>query len=350
MNEKNQNKILANRYELKNQIGSGGMALVFEGIDNILERKVAIKILRSKFSNNQNFIKRFHDEAKAAANLTHPNIVTIYDYGFDQSNNFIVMEYVPNIDLNTMIKLNHKHEIQPITFRQGIDLIIQASKGLGYAHKTGIVHCDVKPHNFLVTSQNVLKITDFGIAQAYSSINQENQSDMIWGSPIYLSPEQAAGTSLTPASDMYSLGVIMYYLFSGKFPFVADTPEKLSYKHQFEKPVEVIQINPQIPQSLNTIIMKLLEKDPNDRFRSADHLAHVLIDSFNAKTPIQFTYLPTNNENSSNLVETTPTKYLSSITSQEEYQFNWKNILLTTAAVFLVGGIIPFWLWILLLL
>ncbi len=350
MNEKIQNFLLANRYEIKEQIGSGGMALVFEGIDNVLERKIAIKILKNKFTKNEQFKKRFHDEAKAAANLTHPNIVTIYDFGFDDSSTFIIMEYVPGIDLNSLIKQNKKHEIAPITFRQGIDLMIQASKGLGYAHKSGIVHCDVKPHNFLVTPQNVLKITDFGIAQALSSINNDSSSDTIWGSPIYLSPEQAAGKSLSPASDIYSLGVIMYYLFSGQFPFVADSPEKLSYKHQFEKPKQITEINSQIPESLNKIIMKLLDKDPNNRFRSADHLAHILIDTFEEPNSMQYTYLPTNSEKFQYLEETAPTNYIKSENSHKVPQLNWGNILLTFFAVFLVGGILPFWLWILLLL
>ena len=351
MNEILQQNGFSNRYKLNEEIGSGGMAIVYEGYDETLERQVAIKMLRERFAKHSQFRLRFHEEAKAAANLNHQNIVTIFDFGRNDDSSYIVMEYVPGIDLNSMIQKNHKQEGDRLTFRQGIDLIIQASKGLGYAHKAGIVHCDVKPHNFLVTPQNVLKVTDFGIAQAFSSFKVDENNDTIWGSPIYLSPEQAAGTHITPASDIYSLGVIMYYLFAGQFPFVADTPEKLSYKHQFEKPKQANVVNPQIPTQLNKIIMQLLDKDPNKRYRSADHLAHVLIEKFQDSSVNAPIYLPIRDTILSTEGDTVPTQVQKNQNNElQKLNINWGNVLLTFLAVFLVGGLFPFWLWILLLL
>src|SRR5512133_664080 len=199
--------LLNNRYQLLHTLGTGGMAVVYRAYDRMLERPVAIKILRQDFSSDEAFRERFRQEARAAANLSHPNIVMVHDFGFDSGRLFIVMEYVPGTDLKTMVKQRGR-----FTLEDAIHLLVQACDGIGYAHRAGLVHCDVKPHNMLVSPDQRLKVTDFGIARAIASIHPDEQSDVIWGSPLYFSPEQAAGQAPSPASDVYSLGVVMYEL------------------------------------------------------------------------------------------------------------------------------------------
>jgi serine/threonine protein kinase len=190
--------ILTGRYRLEERLGSGGMAVVYRAQDLTLERKVAIKILRKDYSDNNEFKERFRQEAKAAANLSHPNIVTVHDFGFYANQLFIVMEYVPGIDLKSLLKEHGK-----LSLVDSIELITQACAGIGYAHRAGLVHCDVKPQNMLVTPDNRLKVVDFGIARALATISPDEQTDVVWGSPQYFSPEQAGGGAPSPASDVY---------------------------------------------------------------------------------------------------------------------------------------------------
>ena len=181
-------KLLNNRYQLHSKLGSGGMAIVFQARDLMLERDVAIKILRKDFSGNQNFQQKFRQEAKAAANLSHPNIVTVHDFGFDQEVLFIVMEFMSGITLKKYINQRGR-----LTTENAIPLMVQACAGIGYAHRAGFLHCDVKPQNIMVTPDQRVKVTDFGIARALASIRSDEQSSSVWGSPQYFSPEQAAG-------------------------------------------------------------------------------------------------------------------------------------------------------------
>ncbi|MEJ5222978.1 MAG: protein kinase, partial [Anaerolineales bacterium] len=206
--------LLNNRYQLLEKLGTGGMALVYLARDTMLERNVAIKILREDYSRDPEFQARFRLEAKAAANLSHPNIVTVHDFGFDRGQLFIVMEHVPGTDLKTY--LDKLGRFRP---EDAIPLMVQACAGIGYAHRAGLVHCDVKPHNMLVTPDQRLKVTDFGIARALASIHPDEKSRVVWGSPLYFSPEQASGMAPTPASDVYSLGVVLYELLTGQTPF-----------------------------------------------------------------------------------------------------------------------------------
>ena len=190
--------ILSNRYQLLQAIGTGGMAVVYRARDMLLERPVAIKVLRENYSRSEDFRERFKQEAQAAANLSHPNIVTVHDFGLDQGRLFLVMEYIGGTDLKAIIKQRGRLELD-----EAVGLMVQACAGIGYAHRAGIVHCDVKPHNMLVTPDQRLKVADFGIARALSSIKPDEQHDVIWGSPLYFSPEQAAGLPPMPASDVY---------------------------------------------------------------------------------------------------------------------------------------------------
>lgn len=264
--------MLNNRYKLLENLGAGGMAVVYRAQDMMLERPVAIKLLRQDYSGNQAFRYQFRLEAKAAANLSHPNIVTVHDFGFDAGRLFIVMEYVPGTDLKTLIKQRGRFSIA-----EAVNLISQACAGVGYAHRAGLVHCDVKPHNMLVTPDHRLKMTDFGIARALSTINPDEHNDEVWGSPQYFSPEQAAGLAPSPASDVYSLGVVLYEMLTGQLPFTSSDPEELARQHREAKPVPPRRLNRDIPVELEQILMKVLSKEPAQRYRSADQMGRLLV-------------------------------------------------------------------------
>jgi serine/threonine-protein kinase len=334
---------LGHRYRLIHQVGKGGMALVYEAYDQMLERPVAIKLLRQDFSEIQGFRDRFKQEAKSAANLTHPNIVTVHDFGIDPHGIFIVMEFMVGKDLKFRIRENGFYSAN-----EGIPLMIQACNALGYAHRAGIVHCDVKPQNMIVSDDHRLKITDFGIARALSSINEDNKPDVVWGSPQYLSPEQALGEQPSPASDVYSMGVVMYEMFTGQLPFNAKTTDELIQLHQTQPPVPPRQINPECPAELEQIILKVLSKEPTSRYRTADQLGSVL-----ATLLENYRNQPTGNRHSA---EQTPAlmKNQPPQISYEDYSpeskpsntLDWKLIGLELLCLLLVGGLLPFWLYI----
>ncbi len=264
--------ILNDRYQLEQTLGTGGMALVYKAKDLMLERSVAVKVLREDLSTDMSFRERFRQEARAAANLSHPNIVTVHDFGLNQGHLFIVMEYVPGTDLKTRIREKGRFSVQ-----ETLELMIQACQGVGYAHRAGLVHCDIKPHNMLVSPDGRLKVTDFGIARALASISPEERSEVVWGSPHYFSPEQAAGLPPSPASDVYSLGVILYEMLTGQLPFNAGDAEELARMHREVQPIPPRAINPAIPLQLDEIILKVLSKEPSARYRTADQLGHLLL-------------------------------------------------------------------------
>ena len=283
--------ILNNRYRLEDRLGSGGMAMVYRARDLTLERTVAIKILRRNLSENSEFRSRFHQEAKAAANLSHPNIVTVHDFGFYASQLFIVMEYVPGADLKTLMQ-----QKRPFEILEAIDLIAQACAGLGYAHRAGLVHCDVKPQNMLVTPDRRLKVVDFGISRLLASISPDERSEVVWGSPQYFSPEQAAGSAPSPASDVYSLGVILYEMLAGRLPFVAATPQELARQHREALPPSPRRYNPVIPIPLEQIMLKVLAKEPSSRYRTADQLGRVLTNFVQQPQPVHPSYVAPGNQ------------------------------------------------------
>ena len=326
-------EILNNRYRLDKQLGEGGMAIVYQATDLMLERTIAVKILRKDFSSSSAFQKRFKEEAQAAANLTHPNIVTVHDFGLDQDQLFIVMEYVPGEDLKEII-----NQTGALPVPQASRLFVQACAGIGYAHRAGLVHCDIKPHNMLITPDNRLKVTDFGIARALASIKHDEQSQAIWGSPAYFSPEQAAGKAPSPASDVYSLGIVLFEILTGQLPFSEPSPQELALLHRFESPPSPREINPEISPALEEIIFKVLSKESSSRYRTADQLGRIVI---------SFTELEENN-----LPQEAPppkeNKTLKTILALENKRpaRQWLTILLGLLALISVGGLIPFWLWV----
>jgi serine/threonine protein kinase len=262
--------LLNNRYRLLELVGSGGMAAVYRGLDTLLQRPVAVKVLRESFASDPAFLARFQREARAAANLDHSNIVTVYDVGQDGDRHYIVMEYVDGQDLKTLIRRKGRLHVD-----EALDIAIQVSAGVGHAHKAGIVHCDIKPQNVLVTNDGRAKVADFGIARALSE-SGVTESETVWGSPLYFSPEQAAGAPPSPASDVYSIGVVIYEMLTGTPPFQAERPAALALMHMREIPQSLTLQNPQVPSQLERIVYQVLSKEPAARYRTAGQLAHVL--------------------------------------------------------------------------
>lgn len=339
--------VLMNRYQLQQSLGSGGMAVIFKAHDLMLERTVAIKILREDFSNDASFRERFKQEAKAAANLSHPNIVTIHDFGLDNGRLFIVMEYVPGTDLKTLLKQFGRFSVD-----ETIRLITQACAGVGYAHRAGLIHCDIKPQNLLVTPDQRLKVADFGIARAMASIHEDEHNDVVWGSPQYFSPEQAAGAAPSPASDVYSLGIIMYEMLTGQLPFNADDASELARYHREVAPVSPRNLNPAIPEPLEQIILKVLAKEPSNRYRTADQFGRVLI-NYGARLT-QYATQPSpaiTQLNAPTPTVTTPTpsdgdEPAETVTDDHAFDIDWLTIGLGLLTVLAVGGLIPFWLFV----
>ncbi len=370
--------LLNNRYRIEGRIGSGGMADVYRARDLMLERTVAIKLLRENFSQDPTFRERFRQEAKAAANLSHPNIVTIHDFGFDDQQIFIVMEYVPGTDLKTILESRGSLNVD-----EALPLIIQACAGVGYAHRAGLVHCDVKPHNMIVTPDQHLKVTDFGIARALASIPTQEVNNVVWGSPQYFSPEQAAGHPPSPASDVYSLGVVLYEMLTGRLPFIASTAAELSHMHRSVAPTPPSQQNPLIPPVLEQACLKVLSKEPSSRYRTADQFGRVLISLSHslkvAPAPVASTISPTRGvltkhpspaigkppqiqpSISTNTRPATPepasvisTKHTTRLKptsprSKNPLDIDWGTWALVLLMVITLGGLIPFWVWIYLL-
>ena len=260
-------RLLGNRYEIIEKIGSGGMATVYKAKCHVLNRYVAIKILRDEFTTDEEFTKRFEVEAQSAASITHPNIVSVYDVGVDGNLYYIVMELVKGKTLKEIII----EEKGPLPWKWSINISIQIASALEVAHKNHIVHRDIKPHNIIITEDGVAKVTDFGIAKAVSNSTITAFGTTI-GSVHYFSPEHARGGFTDEKSDLYSLGVVMYEMLTGKVPFDADTPVSVALKHMQEEPIPAIQVNPNIPTAVNDIIMKALKKDTNLRYQNATEM------------------------------------------------------------------------------
>ena len=250
------------RYEIIKTIGEGGMANVYLAHDTILDRKVAIKVLRGDLSNDEKFIRRFKREALSVSNLSHPNIVEVYDVGEEDGNYYIVMEYIEGKTLKQLLQKRGA-----LTLTEVIDIMSQLTDGLAHAHEAYIIHRDIKPQNIMIEDNGRIKITDFGIAMALNS-TQLTQTNSVMGSVHYLPPEQANGKGATVKSDIYSLGILMYELLTGSVPFKGDTAVEIALKHMKEKIPSVRKQNPTIPQSVENIILKATAKNPKNRYDS----------------------------------------------------------------------------------
>lgn len=260
-------KLLGSRYELVEKIGNGGMSTVYKATDMVLKRDVAVKILRDEFTTDEEFIKRFEVEAQSAARLTHPNIVSIYDVGVEGNLYYIVMELIQGKTLKEIII----EEKGPLPWKWSVNVAIQIASALEIAHRNNIVHRDIKPHNIIITEDGIAKVTDFGIAKAVSNSTITAFGTTI-GSVHYFSPEHARGGFTDAKSDLYSLGVVMYEMVTGRVPFDADTPVSVALKHMQEEPEEPIEINSKVPVAINKIIMKALQKDTTLRYQSATEM------------------------------------------------------------------------------
>lgn len=330
--------MLNNRYRLLSQVAAGGMAVVYKAHDTLLNRVVAVKVLRESFAADPTFQARFQREAQAAANLNHANIVTVYDVGHDLGRYYIVMEYVDGQDLKQIIRAE-----APLPIQRAVDITVQICAALGVAHRAGIVHCDVKPQNVLVTEDGRVKVTDFGIARAVSQASS-HITDTVWGTPHYISPEQAAGQSPTPASDVYAVGVVMYEMLAGRLPFEGETHTQLALAHMRDEPPPLTSFNPAVPPHIDQIVRKVMSKEPAARYRSADQLAMILVEYRHvadqstglqpvARPPIEQTVTrPAIRERSVPEVE------------QEPEGFDWLGWLLGGLAAIAIIGLIPLWL------
>ncbi|MCS7056017.1 MAG: protein kinase [Thermoflexales bacterium] len=272
--------VLNERYRLLATLAAGGMATVYKGQDMLLNRLVAIKLLRDRYAGDPQFVQRFRQEAQAAANLNHPNIVTVYDVGRDvlsgRERHYIVMELVEGQDLKQVLRWRAANG-QPFSIEEAVDTARQICEGVGYAHRRGLVHCDLKPQNVLLTPEGQAKVTDFGIARAYTVIpNADERADTVWGSPQYYAPEQAAGAAPTPASDVYSIGVMLYEMLAGRLPFESSDPLRLAQMHQVVLPPPLHALNPSVSPQLESIVMRALAKDAAQRYRDANDFARVL--------------------------------------------------------------------------
>ncbi|NOU95214.1 Stk1 family PASTA domain-containing Ser/Thr kinase [Paenibacillus sp. LMG 31456] len=259
-------KQLGGRYEILERVGGGGMAIVYKALDILLHRHIAVKILRSQYVHDEEFIQRFRREAQAAASLSHSNVVSIYDVGQEEDIHYIVMEYIEGTTLNELIK-----EKAPLQVEEAVHFASQICDALDHAHHNQIIHRDIKPHNILIGKNGRVKVTDFGIARAITS-STITQTGSVVGSVHYFSPEHAKGTFTGEQSDLYSLGIVMYQMLTGRLPFLGESPISVALKHLQEEVEEPRKVNPLIPQSVENIILKAMRKNPAERYRSAKQM------------------------------------------------------------------------------
>jgi eukaryotic-like serine/threonine-protein kinase len=262
--------VFNDRYELHRKLAQGGMANVYLARDLLLDRPVAVKVLFPEHARDDAFVERFRREATAAANLNHPNVVAIYDWGQQHGTYYIVMEYVEGRPLSDIIRTEG-----PLHPDRAAEITADVASALAFAHRNGVVHRDVKPGNILITGTGQVKVADFGIAQASSNADATQnltQAGAVMGTATYFSPEQAQGLPVDPRSDLYSLGCVLYEMLTARPPFAGDSPVAIAYKHVQEQPFPPSTINPTVPAALEAVDMKLLQKDPADRYASADDL------------------------------------------------------------------------------
>src|SRR5947209_8115329 len=261
--------IVDDRYKILSRLGAGGMADVFLAEDQQLGRKVALKLLHRRFAQDPDFVERFRREAQAAAGLQHPNVVSVYDRGAYDGTYYIAMEYLSGRTLKQLIR-----DEAPLDPVRAIDITVQILKAARFAHRHGVIHRDLKPHNVIVDEADHAKVTDFGIARAGASDMTETGS--IMGTAQYLSPEQAQGHAVSATSDLYSIGVVLYELLTGRVPFDADSAVTIALKHVSQTPTAPTQVNAQVPPELEQVVMWVLNKNPSDRPQDADQFITAL--------------------------------------------------------------------------
>src|ERR1700704_2603153 len=261
--------IVDNRYKVLSRLGAGGMADVFLAEDQQLGRKVALKLLHRRFAADPDFVERFRREAQSAAGLQHPNVVSVYDRGSYDDTYYIAMEYLPGRTLKQLIR-----EEAPLDPIRAIDLTIQILKAARFAHRRGVIHRDLKPHNVLVDDSGHAKVTDFGIARAGASDMTETGS--IMGTAQYLSPEQAQGHAVGATSDLYSVGVVLYELLTGVVPFEGETAVAIAFKQVSAEPRPPSELNPALPASLDVVVLRALAKESSQRYADAEEFITVL--------------------------------------------------------------------------
>ncbi len=349
-NPDSDSRLIRGRYRLETVLGLGGMAEVYLAFDQKLDRQVALKRLRPEYARWPEFRARFLDEARLAAQLNHPNIITVYDVVEDGDTVLIVMEYVPGRTLAALLK-----ERSPLPLEEALHYLVQACAGLGYAHRAGLVHGDVKPQNLLIAPGQRLKVTDFGLARVYDQVRRSRSSGVVWGSPPYLSPEHARGEPLVPASDVYSLGVVLYQALTGRFPFEAQTPQEWLTAHREARPTPPRLYNPAIPVRLERVMLQLLAKEPGARLRTADQLGRVLLD-FTQRTDTRAITMPAR-ATAPRLEHGSPARQALLLTPTTEPEplppeppwyagWDWRTWALALLALLAVAGLIPLWLWV----
>ncbi|MBQ7008735.1 MAG: serine/threonine protein kinase, partial [Ruminococcus sp.] len=316
--DKNIGKKLDGRYEITELIGVGGMADVYKGTDIIDNKPVAIKILKKEFAENEEFLRRFRNESKAIAVLSHPNIVRIYDVGFSDKIQYIIMEYIDGITLKEYIE-----EEKVLSWKDTVHFVIQILRALQHAHDKGLVHRDIKPQNIMMFTDGTIKVMDFGIAK-FAREEGKTATDQAIGSVHYISPEQAKGDVTDERSDIYSVGVMLYEMLTGKKPFDSENPVSIAVMHMHDTPERPKAVNPDIPDGLEEIILKAMEKSPSERYQSTSDMISD-IEDFKNNPEIKFGYYTEGNMHE----ESDRTRFFAAI--NEEEQSTSENIPLPPA-------------------